>query len=78
MAVIPMRWSDPLGIRWRRSRSRERDKREREEACREGEAARGLAAYIDRQTDYLVRRGELNGFSAQLRDGFSRGTGGDR
>ena len=78
MAVIPMRWSDPLGIRWRRSRSRDRDKREREEARRDGDAARGLAAYIDQQTDYLVRRGELNGFSAQLRDGFSRGTGGDR
>ena len=31
-----------------------------------------LAPYIDAQTDYLVRKGAINGFTAQLHAGFAR------
>jgi len=33
---------------------------------------RALAPLIDAQTDYLVKKAEINGFTRQLRAGFAR------
>lgn len=44
----------------------------RAEVTAVAEEQRALAPVIDAQTDYLVTKAELNGFTRQLRAGFHR------
>jgi hypothetical protein len=46
------------------------DRHLREEAAAIREEQQALAPIIDAQTAYLVRKGEINGFTRQLRAGF--------
>lgn len=65
------KWSEMLTklIPWRDTEDKDaRRLRERAAAVRREQQA--LAPYIDAQTEYLVARGEVNGFTRQLRDGF--------
>lgn len=44
----------------------------REEAAAVSAAQRAIEPLITAQTEYLVRKGEINGFTRQLQTGFQR------
>lgn len=72
------KWSDVIArlMPSRRERSGETDRlcAEAADIAREQEA---LAPFIDEQTNYLVTKGEINGFTRQLRSGFARRLAGE-
>lgn len=64
--VIPWIFAEDADIR-----------RIRDEAATISAEAEDLAPLIDRQTAYLVRKGQINGFTSQLQRGFQRKTDGE-
>lgn len=72
------KWSDMLArvIPWFRTEDDD-TRRLCDDAAAVRREQQQLAPFINAQTDYLVRKGELNGFTRQLRVGFERGTAGE-
>jgi hypothetical protein len=70
------RWSEIMAklIPWLDTDAR--DARVRKESERVRREAEALAPVIDAQTEYLVRKGEINGFTRQLEAGFQKKIGG--
>lgn len=68
------KWSEMLArlIPWFDTDNAEEQQRLREETADLDREQRALAPFIADQTEYLVRRGSVNGFSSQLRLGFER------
>jgi hypothetical protein len=66
------RWSEIMAklIPWLDTDAR--DARVRKESERVRREAEALAPVIDAQTEYLVRKGEINGFTRQLEAGFQK------
>lgn len=71
------KWSDVVA----HMRPGRRERSETKRVCEETAAATAeqeqLGQFIDAQTDYLVRKGEINGFTRQLRVGFARRLAGE-
>lgn len=72
-----LKWSEMLGrvIPWLDTGDDEADQAARAEAAEIRREQEDLAPIIAEQTAILVRRGQMNGFTRQLRAGFQGATG---
>lgn len=69
-----LKWSEMLAklIPWFDTDDVEETRRVRDESAASLAAQEFLVPLIDAQTAYLVNKGEVNGFTRQLRLGFER------